>query len=195
MAQRSVGPIKLKKKIMSNIHSNFETDDHLADENSADNQLAGNHLAGNHSANDIVEQFESHLQQLNKLARLCQQQELLIDEGDLPRLMRLLSQKNPIVTKLQNDSQRVRQVTQSLSLADDDPVRETLRQLKQQCDQRGSDILAAESRCESKLASSRDTLSQQMQEMNVSSGATSSYQSVADNLNHDGGSSLDLQCG
>lgn len=144
---------------------------------------------------NIVEQFESHLQRLDKLARLCIQQETLIDGGDLTRLMRLLSQKNPLVTSLKTDAERVRELTQSLTLASDDPIREQLRALKQQCDQRGEDILAAEARCESKLETSRDRLSHQMEEMNLSSGATSSYQSVADNLDTGGGATLDLQCG
>lgn len=144
---------------------------------------------------DVLRQrFEGHLVNLQRMLQLCQQQETQIDKGQTDALMRTLSAKNPIVQTLATEAESLRQTLASAAGSLDDSVRRELQRLKGECESIGATILETEQRCESKLVSHRQQISEQIQSMQSGSDATDRYQQVSDGTGGDRcGSVLDLQ--
>lgn len=152
------------------------------------------------TSSSLLELFTLQTRLLQQIEAIGQHQLQLIDENDMTGLMRLLSDKNPLVNQLQQIGRLIRELTQGTTNYDFPGGRDTIVKMKADCDLRSQRILEMEKHCESKLVESRNKISTKMEDLQSGSAAAGAYQSVDNNLPTDspGTSSsggIDFSCG
>lgn len=115
---------------------------------------------------------------LRRLLEISDQQLAAIDAGQMTELMRLLSEKQKPLNRLAEIAEQIR------GAAGDDPAtrkweseesRQRCRQQQEECEKMHLELLAIEAECESALKKSRDTIQQNLEQVDSARQAANRY--------------------
>lgn len=139
----------------------------------------------------LAELMNQRWSTLRELLEISDRQMTAIESGQMTELMRLLSEKQTPLNRLAEIAELIRDA------ADDDPEarlwdspdsRNRCRQQQEECEQMHLELLAIEAECETALKKSRDTIQQNLEQVDSARQAANTYQTAAPTA----GSRLDL---
>ena len=142
----------------------------------------------------LLEMLQRRLQTIESLMQCCQQQEQLIDSGRMGELMRLLSRKDPLVRKLQEESAAIVAGTARTVRYTANHPREQSVQVLDAGDRILEEVLQREQQCENKLQESRDHLDHRLASFAKSATAGTAYQANDQSADVQRGGNVDLRC-
>ncbi len=131
-----------------------------------------------HNTERLAEIIADRHQLLEQMRQLARRQSVLIQEGDMTRLMSLLSSKQKLMNQLQEIERRL----DPFRSQDPDSrqwrsphERTRCRQQAERCEALLSEIMLEEKQCEAQLQQRRDQTATQLQGLNTASQATHAY--------------------